>query len=53
MNKVFKIIIQFKKLDQNIQKKLGQNPEQKGTGLIDFGLPCTLDVNSNASDSAF
>ena len=26
MNKIFKIVIQFKKLDQIIQRKLGQNP---------------------------
>ena len=39
MNKIFKIVIQFKNIDQNIQK----------TGLIDFGLPCTLNVNSYVS----
>ena len=53
MNNVFKIVIQFKKLDQNMQRKLGQNPTWKGTGQVDFGLPCTLDANSYISYSVF
>ena len=52
MNKILKIDVQFKKLGQTVQKK-GQNPVKKRTGLIDFGLPYTLVINSYASNSIF
>ena len=43
---MFKIVIQFK---IKIFRKIKEKSRVERTGLIDFGLPCTLEVNSCAN----
>ena len=51
--KIFKNVIQFMKLNQNIQKCFNKNLRRKKKDLIDFGLLCTLLLNSYASFRVF
>ena len=39
MNKIFKIVIQFKKLEQNIQRKLEKKPRRKEQVWSILGCP--------------
>ena len=45
-NKMFKIIIQAKKLQKNIQKSLEKTLRKKEVDLTNFRMPCILIINS-------
>ena len=53
INKIFKNHYSIQEVRSKCSEKLGQNPVQKRTDLIDFGLPCTLDVNNYILYSIF
>ena len=53
INKIFKSVIQFKKLNQNIERCQDKISCKKEADLIHFGLTCSLVLNSYASNSFF
>ena len=48
-DEIFKIFIPFKKLIQHFQRNLNKTPVER----TDFEWPCTLFVNSYASQNVF
>ena len=46
MNEIFKVVVKFEKLVENVQRTLDEILRNfKGMNLIDFGLPCILFMN--------